>query len=1752
MIPTLTFFLILLDLSFSALADFAPAPEALSDYGNATLAPGIFRRQLGSSSDDHSCSKDKKCLNGACCGASGWCGYGQVFCGDGCTSNCDAKAECGKDSASGSAACPLNVCCSQFGFCGTTTEFCQNGCQSNCGTPKDPGGGGDARDRVVAYYESWRAHLDSCGVMTPAQIPVEELDILNFAFAYIDTSLNIVPMASDASLDDPWEIFHEVTNVKFRNPKLQVWLSIGGWDFFDDGTDTQPIFGKIAGSAILRSEFANRLVRFMSQYGFDGVDLDWEYPAAPDRGGHEADIKNFPLMLKAIRDEFDGSGHGTWGISFTAPSSYWYLRGFDLPGLAQYSNFINLMSYDLHGTWDQHNEIGNRMYAHTNLTEVELALQLFWRVGIDPALINLGIGFYGRSYAVADPICNLVGCEFLTGNLLSSGGAAGPCTKTRGILSYEEINDLIAANQAKALVRYDETAAVKMLIYGQGMNWVSYDDKTTYQQKVDFANARGLGGLMIWAIDQDDERYTALESVLGKDIDPGVDLSPTKDSDRFSLSLCMYTKCGDVCPDNTKAMTWLDQDSDGNSCRRIGRFFGFDQPLRRFCCPPWGAPDQATCHWSKGCYSQCDIGEITMALDDNSDQQGDKCLFGRRAYCCPSESAPTAPQCKQISSWGGKCSSDLPQKVGAISGIFVDIPVCCPADVKYKDCKWYGKGRPFSCTDSQCPPRKVEIYTSQTDDEGDWCFFGTTHSLCCDPGEGFESGILPVELDHIFPESDKFTANDVPSYAEAFYQDKDSKPLDPGNPNDPNTSPFAWVIVVGCDHDVQTLDKRQGSHLDVFDCPDTHPDDFSVQSLRAVCTDESPGNNCQDILLGGAENTVLRLPPDCGPDDYVRVVSFSRLENATAPAHLTRRLANAPKIYEIRYDYDFGKVREKKERQQRGLDARADGCGDIYFRVDTSDQPNYWHEIVRSSPQGKIEKRSPQDWRQFHLDWFQQHGFMNNTAREDRVGKRGYGDDGWWKNVFNKLAILPPNTLNHGIYRNYPFSQMLYNARRSCPPNADASIEAKIDGYFDANLGFGMSLVGTLTNFNLDDAYAYFVLDGANAFAKVSITGQADFTISSGNIPLLENFAPWGGSFNIKGIATVGPFVDITAQLQSLATVSGSLASQVLIATVNPQVFMYPASLWAEPDPEPFSIYTFKESTKVDAGTEANVAAEGHVVVKVDQSAAFKIQIHFLSSDLVNTDIRATYSNSMDLGVGAGASSGSDKCSGIWYWMNWAASVTLKMVSPLPNWAQPDNLNNELFSTQFGVVPKKCYGWSESRDKRELLPLSSDDTGKALSNTTVIDAMLVRRAGVDDQNPLFPDPGGSCLRCATDTNTPLGKCDTTVYGDDGSEPLDCPDSSTSAKRALEGVMERGLIQKRGTKADFGICQKALKKAGGITVRGISFPDSRVLVADASAGTPKYGSWTTWAPDDWSDCDNMGFRQQSNPAPEDVDTSKYGTEHILEWQILKNFLQTVGSDETDASYDNCASDAFKKANSLTSWDFVRDDQEWSNCQHLKFWWAGKPIPVPWYTSANKQFTPLSIMGQVLPNNEKSFNEFQLLYMNVNSAKQAAWSSSFRNYIRDYRSCIKKERWAEAMNKVRLVIWTLKYSKATEDIFKAQVKRVGSWLDQSENALAAVKDTSWNKCQYKKLGLGDKWRTFIYSYTNTVVSRFTNNIQDGIRDIENALNIGKDKSNTGGATTGASEQNKDLLARLDKIKTLWASVGPWTNPLPADWE
>ena len=73
-----------------------------------------------------------------------------------------------------------------------------------------------------------------------------------------------------------------------------------------------------------------------------------EYPAATDRGGNSDDTENYVLLMADIREAFDQQNPG-WEATITIPTSYWYLRGFDLPGLQKYVSWFNVMSYDLHG-----------------------------------------------------------------------------------------------------------------------------------------------------------------------------------------------------------------------------------------------------------------------------------------------------------------------------------------------------------------------------------------------------------------------------------------------------------------------------------------------------------------------------------------------------------------------------------------------------------------------------------------------------------------------------------------------------------------------------------------------------------------------------------------------------------------------------------------------------------------------------------------------------------------------------------------------------------------------------------------------------------------------------------------------------------------------------------------------------------------------------------------------------------------------------------------------------------------------------------------------------------------------------------------------------------------------------------------------------------------------------------------------------------------------------------------------------------
>ncbi|KAH8673362.1 hypothetical protein BX600DRAFT_535950 [Xylariales sp. PMI_506] len=417
------------------------------------------------------CSDADPCTEGCCSSISGVCGYGPDYCG---ASACIAAAS-------------TNGSCAQLAECdpgGTTSDFCgtETVVQPSCsGTSASSG-------RSIAYYEGWNLQRP-CDTMLPEDIPVDAYTHIYFSFLYIDpNTYELTPMASNQT-----DLYAATTALKANAADLEVWISIGGWSFTDPGA-TQETFTTLAASDDLQEIFFESVIDFLEEYGFDGVDIDWEYPGAPDRGGQSVDVANYPVFLSKLKARL-GDGYG---LSITIPASYWYLQWFDIIGLSGVVDWFNMMTYDMHGVWDATDVyVGSVINPHTNLTEIQEAMDLLWRNDIDPSMVNMGLGFYGRSFTLLDDSCITPGvCNFTV------GGEPGACTQTSGILSFDEIEALLADPSNGAVMTLYEDAAVQVVTWDENQ-WVSFDNNVTFQMKMDWANSVCLGGTMVWAVDLD-------------------------------------------------------------------------------------------------------------------------------------------------------------------------------------------------------------------------------------------------------------------------------------------------------------------------------------------------------------------------------------------------------------------------------------------------------------------------------------------------------------------------------------------------------------------------------------------------------------------------------------------------------------------------------------------------------------------------------------------------------------------------------------------------------------------------------------------------------------------------------------------------------------------------------------------------------------------------------------------------------------------------------------------------------------------------------------------------------------------------------------------------------------------------------------------------------------------------------------------------------------------------------------------------
>ncbi|GLB09477.1 hypothetical protein AtubIFM57258_005399 [Aspergillus tubingensis] len=521
----------------------------------------------------------------------------------------------------------------------------------------------------------------------------------SFAFGTIDPTT----FAVQATDETESTLLQEIGSLKIIQPDIQIWLSLGGWSFSDADQSTRYTFSDLAASESDQKAFFASLISFMGTYGFDGVDIDWEYPVEDDRGGSSVDYDNFPKFLKSLQESLSGTG-STKGISITIPSSYYYMQHFDLASLSKYVDWFNIMAYDLHGTWDEDSKwTGPYVNAHTNITELQTTLDLLWRNDIDSSKVVLGMAYYGRSFTLKDADCSEPGCEFI------SGGDAGSCSITSGVLLNPEIMDIISENDLTPTLYKD--AAVKAIHWEN--QWVSYDDEDTWKLKGEWFKDQCISGVMVWAATQDDTNGTwakALTSGLGVAIMEPVQIGPlsqrqtatTTTKTRNTLSQCRWTNCGDDCPNGFKEVP-----RDGTKLTMTDTTGCSPSREHKFCCPA-SDTDFPTCTWrgfhnTGFCKAGCKDGEAEIG----SLKEG--CRTSHQSACCTvTSSTKSYSKCKWFGgspscAGSGKnhsCPDDYPNFLFADSNGAGGEQTCssgrksyCCTEIpdEFTDCKWYQK-----------------------------------------------------------------------------------------------------------------------------------------------------------------------------------------------------------------------------------------------------------------------------------------------------------------------------------------------------------------------------------------------------------------------------------------------------------------------------------------------------------------------------------------------------------------------------------------------------------------------------------------------------------------------------------------------------------------------------------------------------------------------------------------------------------------------------------------------------------------------------------------------------------------------------------------------------------------------------------------------------------------------------------------------------------------------------------------------------
>ncbi|MCX5202614.1 glycosyl hydrolase family 18 protein [Streptomyces sp. NBC_00237] len=456
--------------------------------------------------------------------------------------------------------------------------------------------GADHQRRIIGYFTGWRTGKDGLPSYLASDIPWDKVTHLNYAFAHIggDNKISVGtdgeknaatgmtwPGVAGAEMDPalPYKgHFNQLTKFKKQHPNVKTLVSVGGWAetggyFGDDGKRVNSggfysmatnADGSVNQAGI--DTFAASTVDFIKKYGFNGVDIDYEYPTTMKDAGNPLDwslsnarraglVKGYAVLMKTLREKLDRAGAADgkhYLLTVAAPSSGYLLRGMETFQVQKYLDYVNIMSYDLHGAWNEHvgpnaalfdngkdgelaaaNVYGSAQYGGIGYLNTDWAYHYF-RGSMPSGRINVGLPYYTRGHKnVQGGTDGLWGkaaattCPAGSGLTKCGDGAVGIDNlwhdkDDNGKESPAGSNPMWhAKNLEKGIVgdyvgkygfptgtkltgtyvrKYDASLVAPWLWNAEKKVFLSTEDDQSIGAKADYVVDRGIGGTMIWEL----------------------------------------------------------------------------------------------------------------------------------------------------------------------------------------------------------------------------------------------------------------------------------------------------------------------------------------------------------------------------------------------------------------------------------------------------------------------------------------------------------------------------------------------------------------------------------------------------------------------------------------------------------------------------------------------------------------------------------------------------------------------------------------------------------------------------------------------------------------------------------------------------------------------------------------------------------------------------------------------------------------------------------------------------------------------------------------------------------------------------------------------------------------------------------------------------------------------------------------------------------------------------------------------------